>query len=126
MIKITESNHAKLRTVDSSEFDKMYDEWYFTIEGAGGDLNDWVNGIQEMLNGEGIGTVKEFVTFKGKDMNDFYELTGINRYPNDLTFLAFPLDGLDTGKLAMFKLQFGARWFTDIVDNNIDRESSYK
>lgn len=122
MIKIYESSNAKLRAIDSSSFDELYDGWYFTIEGAGGNLNDWTNGIQEMLDNEGIGTVKEFVTFKGKDMNDYYGLTGRNQYPDDLTFLAFPLDGLDTGKLAMFKLRFGARWFPDIVDNNKDRE----
>lgn len=31
--------------------------------------------------------------------------------------LMFPLDGLNVGKLAMFKIRFGVRWFDDIVDN---------
>ena len=52
----------------------------------------------------------------------FISLLGSNRYPDDLVFLAFSLDGLDVGKLAMFKLRFGARWFDDIVENNARRE----
>ena len=36
--------------------------------------------------------------------------------------MAFPLDGLDVNKLAMFKLQMRDRWFDDIVDNNARRE----
>ena len=55
-------------------------------------------------------------------MNDLGKLSNDNRYPDDITFLAFPLDGLDIGKLAMFKLKMGDRWFDDIIDNNADRE----
>ena len=104
------------------DFDKLYNGSWFTIEGAGGDLNEWKEGLQDMLNQEGIGTIQEWETFSGKEMNDNYNLTGHNRYPDDLTFLCFSLDGLEIGKLAMFKMRFGARWFDDIVDNNARRE----
>lgn len=104
------------------DFDKLYNGSWFTIEGAGGDLNEWKEGLQDMLNQEGIGTIQEWETFSGKEMNDNYNLTGSNRYPDDLTFLCFSLDGLEIGKLAMFKMRFGARWFDDIVDNNARRE----
>jgi len=103
-------------------FEEAYNGSYFTIEGAGGDLNDWMNGLNELLGKESIGQVETFYTFKGSDMNKYYKLTGDNKYPNNLTFLSFPLDGLSTGKLAMFKLRMGARWFDDIVDNNARRE----
>lgn len=96
----------------------------FTIEGAGGDLNEWCAGLNEMLNQKGIGQVKEFYTFSGELMNNIYHLTGKNRYPNDFTFLCFKLDDLDVGKLAMFKLEFRARWLDDIVDNNAAREQN--
>ena len=105
--------------------DKAYNGSYYTITGAGGDLEEWKNGYQELLNKEGIGTIKEWITFTGSDMNTKYNLTGDNAYPNDLTFLAFPLDGLDIGKLAIFKIRMQDRWFDDIVDNNRRFQESY-
>lgn len=105
-------------------FKKAYEGSYYTIIGAGGDLQEWKDGYNELLEKEEIGHVdnNDFVTFSGKDMNDEYNLTGDNRYPDDLTFLAFPLDNLNIGKLAIFKLKMRDRWFDDIVDNNLDRE----
>jgi hypothetical protein len=38
-------------------------------------------------------------------------------FASDLTFMFFPLDGLNVGKLAMFKMQMQARWFDDVIDN---------
>ena len=96
----------------------------FTIEGAGGDLAEWVIGVTGLLTEKEIGTPRKWMTFTGKQMNDVFGLAGKNRYKSRLTFLAFSLDGLDIGKLAMFKLRFGARWFDDIVGNNADRENA--
>lgn len=96
----------------------------FTIEGAGGDLLEWCVGINELLGKENIGQVKTFYTFKGKLMNETYNLTNSNAYKDDLTFFCFKLDGLNIGKLAMFKMRFGGRWLDDIVDNNNIREES--
>lgn len=110
----------KFSTLD---FNKMYNGSWFTIEGAGGDLKEWVEGLTDMMsNEEGIGTPQEWMTWKGSEMNNHYDLTGNNRYPEDFTFLACSLEGLDPGKLAAFKMRFGARWFDDIVDNNARRE----
>jgi len=120
MIKIL--NESKVKTINSSMLDTLYNDSWYTIEGAGGDLNDWVNGYQEMFDKENIGTIQEFVTFSGKDMNEYYELSGRNRYPDNFTFLAFPLNGLNMSKLAIFKLRMGDRWFDDIVDNSLDRD----
>ena len=63
------------------------------------------------------------MSFKGSAVNAEFGLTGDNRYDDNLTFLAFPLDGLDVGKLAIFKLQMGDRWFDDVVDNDLRREA---
>lgn len=103
-------------------FDTMEKGSWYTITGCGGELSDWKNGYQEMLDKEGIGTIGEWVEFIGRDMNRYYGLTGDNAYPDDLHFLAFPLDGLDISKLAIFKLRMQDRWFDDIVDNNARRE----
>lgn len=105
-----------------SELSNLANGSAFTIEGAGGNLHEWCIGLNEMLAKENIGQVKTFYTFSGKLMNSAYNLTGSNAYPDDFTFLCFTLDGLDVGKLAMFKMKFNARWLDDIVDNNNARE----
>lgn len=112
----------ELKEADETKLRELENASAFTIEGAGGDLNEWCVCLNEMLAKENIGQVKTFYTFTGKLMNDTYNLTGSNAYPDDLTFLCFMLDDLDIGKLAMFKLKFGARWLDDIVDNNNARE----
>ena len=96
--------------------EEAYNGSYFTIEGAGGDLSDWVEGVTKMLEDEGIGTPQKWVTFTGKQVSDHWQFS--DRYPDDLTILCFSLDGLNIGALAMFKLMFGARWFDDIVGNS--------
>lgn len=116
------SNVKLIEVTDAGLLKELASASAFTIEGAGGNLNEWMEGLNEEMTKLGIGDVNTFYTFKGKLMNDTYALTGSNRYPDTLTFLCFRLDGLNVGKLAMFKMQFGARWLDDIVDNNLRRE----
>lgn len=97
--------------------EEAYNGSYYTIIGCGGDLEEWKNGYQDLLNKENIGEITKWVEFTGKDMNDELELDGDNRYPDDLHFLAFSLDNLLIPRLAMFKIKMGDRWFDDIVDN---------
>lgn len=111
-----------MKTLNEVSFEEMYNGWYYTITGAGGSLEEWVQGYNEMLDEQGIGTPEYWVTFKGADMNQYYGLTGDNRYIDGLNFLAFPLNGLNTSRLAMFKLKMADRWFNDICDNNARRE----
>lgn len=102
---------------------KAYEGSYYTIIGAGGDLEEWKHGYSELLAESGIGSVKEWISFKGSDMNKEFGLTGSNMYDPSLTFLAFPSDGLNVGRLAIFKLQMEDHWFDDIVENNLRREA---
>ena len=102
--------------------EEAYNGSYYTITGCGGDLNEWKNGYQELLEKEGIGKITKWVEFTGKEMNEELELSGDNKYPNDLQFLAFNLDGLEISKLAIFKMRMADRWFDDIVDNDRIRE----
>lgn len=103
-----------------TDFEKMYAGSWYTIIGTGGDEAEWKNGYQDML--KDVGTIREWVAFTGDEMNRYYELTDNNAYPCDLHFLAFPLDGLDVEKLAIFKLIMQDRWFDDIVANNAARQ----
>ena len=114
--KVTRENREAI-------FKAAYEGSYYTILGCAGDLNEWTSGYGDMLEHLSIGTPKEFYTFKGADMNEHYELTGNNAYRDDLTGLMFPLDGLDTAKLSMFRLRAQDKWFDDIVDNNRRRQN---
>ena len=105
-------------------FINAYSGSWYTITGCGGDLNEWENGYSELLKEQGIGTGVEWHRFTGHDYNKAFNLTGDNRYPDDLMFLCFPLDGMDVGRLVIFKIRMGDRWFDDIVDNDLRREGT--
>ncbi len=100
-----------------TKLQEAYEGSYYTISGAGGDLQEWKDGYRKMLLDEGIGKITKFIEFTGKEMNEAYNLSGRKAYPDNFQFLAFPLDGLNVAKLAMFKLRMQDRWFDDIVDN---------
>lgn len=118
--KITKVN----RENREATFQAAYEGSYYTILGCDGDLNEWTDGYTDLLERSGIVTPKEFITFKGSDMNEQYGLTGTNAYKDDLVGLMFPLDGLAVPKLAYFKLKARDRWFDDIVDNNQRRQEA--
>lgn len=93
---------------------------FYTICGAGGNLEEWKEGYEKLLEREMIGKPTEWFRTTGKRMNWWaMERFGENNDPfeDDTTIIMFPLDGLDIGKLAIFKLQMADRWFDDIIDN---------
>lgn len=96
---------------------RAYEGSYYTITGCGGPLDEWKSGYAEMMAEAGIGKPTEWIEFTGAEMNYEFELSGDNAYPDDLHFLAFPLTGLNVGRLAAFKIQMHDRWFDDIVEN---------
>lgn len=120
---MTRKKEYDIRTVGSEMFQQFYDGSYCTYEGAASEkgYKDWFDGVNKVFKEKDIGQIKTMYVFSGKDMNDFFKLTGTNAYPDDLHFISFPLDGLDMGRLAMFKMSAGFRWFDDIVDNNANR-----
>ena len=81
------------------------------LRGCGGSLNEWFDGINEMLTEENI--LIDGSKFSNCFTFDF----------NGLTCLAFPLRDteLNIGKLAIWRLQtrdnFGGIWRSDFVDN---------
>lgn len=96
--------------------------WYF-IAGAGGPVSEWVQGYNDLLEKEGIGRPAEWFRTTGAAVNEYVtDLLGTpvhpqDRFPLDLGCLLFPLDGLDAGRLALFKIRMGDRWFDDVVAN---------
>lgn len=96
----------KVETKDQLEF--LYDKWAMTWEG----LRE--EDFQLAMNECGGQDVKGYV-ISGKVMNDICHLTGDNAYPKDLNIFAiYPFKGL--------AMMVGARWMTDIIDNNAYRE----
>lgn len=86
------------------------------LQGCGGPLTEWVDGINEMLTEDGIllGGTK----FDEKDVSVFTR--------DGLTNLLFQFTDdvqLNMGKLAMWRLQthnqFGGTWLSDYVDNKL-------
>ena len=68
---------------------------------------------------------RECYVITGKQMNEQYQLTGNNTYPDDSSIVCFDLDKFpkeDIQKLAIKRFEFGGRWFDDVVDNNARRE----
>lgn len=104
---------ADIINVNTKEqFDFLYDNWAMTWEGLAEES------FEEALEECGGENAKGYL-IKGKDMNAHYHLTGTNAYPDDLNIFAiYPFKGL--------AMMYGARWFTDVVDNNTRREKSRK
>jgi len=102
----------KLITVTNKEqLQDLYDNWAMTWEGLREDDFEvaLAHCCKEGENGTGY-------LVKGNVMNDICHLTGDNAYPDDLNIFAIK----DFKGLAM---TVGARWMTDIIDNNARRES---
>jgi len=113
---------ADTTEVETLDLKKAKEGSYYFISGAGGDLAEWVKGYEDLLEQEGIGKPVKWFQTTGAAVNDFafpggWMTTMRQAFPHDLTCLAFPLDGLNAGKLAMFKMRAQDRWFDDVVDN---------
>ena len=83
------------------------------LQGCGGDLREWVDGINEMLTEAGI-------------LLDGSKFEDVSVFQHDgLTNLLFSFEGvkLNMGRLAMWRLQthgqFGGTWLSDYVPNRL-------
>ena len=104
---------TEIKQITTEDLLRMDGQEGLILQGCGGDLQEWVDGINSLLTEAGIlmeGSKFESVsTFQHKG----------------LTNLLFPFDGvkLDTGKLAMWRLQtheqFGGTWLSDYVPKQL-------
>ena len=83
------------------------------LQGCGGPLDEWVDGINQLLT-------EESILLNGSMFED------VSVFQQDgLTCLLFPFEGveLDAGKLAVWRLQtheqFGGTWLSDYVNNRL-------
>lgn len=104
----------EIKSVSLYDLRKMDNKEGLVLQGCGGDLQEWVDGINDML------TESEILQNESK----FEKAYTFNN--EDLTCLLFPFDGvqLDVGRLAMWRLEtretFGSTWLSDYVDNRLN------
>lgn len=120
------SDTQQTTALPTADLDAAYAGSYFTILGAGGDLTEWIDGLTEMMQEAGIGTPRGWAVTTGGGVNYFAAKRALgdpiekaNEFDVNLVVLMVPLDGLDAGRLAPFKLRVGARWFDDVIDNMV-------
>jgi len=105
---------------------QAYENSWYTILGAS-DIREYAEGYVDLMEKAGIGSPSKFVAIHGGTVNQFAQiragavLAPTDLLPSDLTVIIFPLDSLDVGKLAMFKLQMEDRWFDDVIQNMAGR-----
>lgn len=84
--------------------------------GAGGDLNEWVEGIAQLLKKEGIAEDKELWE------ETFQLITTGGRVDLVLVFKDYNL--FNMGKLALWRLSFGdCSWLSDYKNNYANQHS---
>ena len=101
-----------IRTISTNELRRMSDQEALILQGCGGSLQEWVDGINDMLTEDGI-------------LLDGTKFTDCAAFEHDgVTCLVFPFSDdvkLNVGKLAMWRLStygnFGGTWLSDYVPN---------
>lgn len=105
-----------VKRITTDDLRKMKDKEGLVLQGCGGELQEWVDGINGELTKANIllGGTK----FKAENCSVFEN--------EGLTCLLFPFTAdvkLDMGKLAMWRLrtheQFGGTWLSDYVPNKL-------
>ena len=103
-----------IKHITADDLRRMGNTEGLVLQGCGGDLREWVDGINEMLTEEGI-------------LRDGSKFSDCSTFEHDgLTCLLFPFEGVnvDIGRLAIWRLKthdsFGGTWLSDYVPNRLD------
>ena len=110
-----ESQKNSVHQISTDDLRKMGDQEGLILQGCGGELQEWVDGINSLLTEAGI--LLDGSAFRAENMSMFQH--------EGLTNLLFPFKDakLDMGKLAMWRLQtheqFGGTWLSDYVPNRL-------
>lgn len=103
-----------VKTISKDELRRMEDSEGLILQGCGGSLDEWVDGVNDMLTEDGI-------------LQDGTKFRDCSAFEHDgVTCLLFPFKDdvkLDVGKLAMWRLRthgnFGGTWLSDYVPNRL-------
>ena len=104
----------RIRTISTGQLCCMGDQECLILQGCGGDPQEWLDGINEILAQEGI-------LKKGAGFEEAYTFRH-----DGLTCMLFPFKEdmeLDVGRLAAWRLAsystFGGTWLSDYVPNRL-------
>ena len=103
-----------INNIKADELRKMQGREGLILQGCGGDPQEWVDGINDMLTEAGI-------------LLDNTKFSDVSVFEHEgLTNILFPFDETvhaHTGKLAMWRLathnDFGGTWISDYVENRL-------
>ena len=103
-----------IKSITPGDLRHMHDQEALILQGCGGDLTEWVEGINGILTEEEI-------------LKDGFRFEEAYTFKNEgLTCLMFPLeDGskINMGKLALWRIgthhNFGGTWLSDYVENRL-------
>lgn len=103
-----------IQSIKTQNLRRMQDKEGLILQGCGGSLQEWVDGINEMFTEAGI-------------LQDGTKFSNVKSFEHDgLTCLLFSFEDdvkVDVGKLAMWRLQthatFGGTWLSDYVPNRL-------
>ncbi len=105
-----------VRKINAEDLRRMKDNEGLILQGCGGSLDEWADGINDMLTESKI--LLDGTKFKAENCCAF-ENEGLT----NLMFLFSEDVKLDMGKLAMWRLQthekFGGKWLSDYMDNRL-------
>ena len=102
-----------IKEISIDELRRMNGKDGLVLQGCGGDLQEWLDGINDLLTTEGV-------LLNGSKFDTIYSFQ-----VGDHTHLLFPFDNveLNIGKFAMWRLQthntFSGTWLSDLVPNEL-------
>ena len=104
--------------ISAEDLKKMQDREGLVLQGCGGDLQEWEDGIHQML-------AEEKILQNGAHFKEIYAFEH-----EGCTNLLFMMDGieLDTRRLVLWRLrthaQFGGTWLSDYLPNRLGVEEN--
>ena len=121
--KSTEKEYT-ITDADKDKIMELKNGSAFTWEGMDASEENLQAIVDDLKENTNIVLPVNFYKWSGETFNEMFNLTDANAYQNDLTFLAIDLDNWSAlGNLPIYKMQVGARWLDDIVDNNTVRQN---
>lgn len=102
-----------IKNITTNDLRKMNSKEGLILQGCGGEVKEWVDGINDILTENGI-------------LLDDTKFDNVSVFQNEgVTCILYPFDNvhLDVGKLSMWRLQsytaFAGTWLSDYVDNKL-------
>lgn len=102
-----------IKNITTDDLRRMKNSEGLILQGCGGDLQEWLDGINELLARDDI-------------LRDGSKFTDCSTFEHDgLTCLLFPFKDVDVdlGRLAIWRLKthdfFGGTWLSDYVPNRL-------